>query len=229
MEDTAHEQKGALALDPVVQVFAKAIVDAVASYAASSRRDVEGSLRAEAYRIASENAALAVDGAGRRWLTLCSVLLAAYRTLLPLVGDSPAALEVLRSAMTRPFTAGINAFLRDRFGISQDAPEEAFERIAETFQSRGEERFGRAFRFVPDDRDEARSFTKITRCLFNDFFRANNAGELTVVCCAMDYVWAEELAHPRYRVRFERPTTLAAGDDACRFRFFKSSSPRGSA
>ena len=48
--------------------------------------------------------------------------------------------------------------------------------------------------------------------------------EHSVVCCAMDYVWAEELAHPRYHVRFERPTTLAVGDDACRFRFFKSSS-----
>ncbi len=225
MEETAHEQKGAPALDPVVQVFAKAIVDAVASCAASSRREVEESLRAEADRIASENAALAVDAAGRRWLTLCSVLLGAYRMLLPLVGDSAVALEVLRSAMTRPFTAGIEAFLHDRFGISQDAPGEAFGRIAKTFQSRGEERFGCGFRFVPDGRDEARCFTKITKCLFNDFFRANHAGELAVVCCAMDYVWAEELAHPRYGVRFERPTTLAAGDDACRFRFFRSSSP----
>jgi hypothetical protein len=64
MEDTAHEQKTALVLDPVVEVFAKAIVDAVASYAAISRRDVEDSLRAEADRIAGENAALAVDAAG---------------------------------------------------------------------------------------------------------------------------------------------------------------------
>jgi hypothetical protein len=229
MEDTAHEQKGALALDPVVQVFAIAILDAVASYAASSRRDLEDSLREEADRIVSENAALAVDAAGRRWSTLCSVLLAAYRTLLPLVGDSPTAISVLQSAMTAPFRVGIKAFMNDRFGISQDAPEEAFDRIAETFQSRGEERFGRAFTFVPDVRDGERSFTNIKRCLFNDFFRANNANELTVVCCAMDYVWAEELAHPRYGVRFERPTTLAAGDDACRFRFFRSSSPRGSA
>lgn len=62
---------------------------------------------------------------------------------------------------------------------------------------------------------------------FNDFFRANNANALTVVCCAMDYVWAEELAHPRYGVRFERPTTLAAGDDTCRFRFFRDASRQG--
>lgn len=229
MEDTAREQNGAAALDPVVHVFVNAIVDAVAAHAAISRREVEDSLRKIAERIASENEALAVDAAGRRWLALCAMLLAGYRTLLPLVGDGPVAIAVLQSAMTRPFTAGITAFLRDRFGISQDAPEEAFARIAETFQSRGQERFGRAFRFVPDGRDDDRSFTKITRCLFDDFFRANNAGELTVVCCAMDYVWAEELAHPRYGVRFERPTTLAAGDDACRFRFFRSSSPRGPA
>jgi L-2-amino-thiazoline-4-carboxylic acid hydrolase-like protein len=224
MEDTAHGQHDAPAIDPVVHVFASAIVDAVASYAANSPEHLEQTLRAEADRIANENEALAVDAAGRRWLTLCSVLLAGYRTLLPLVGGRPAALAVLQSAMTRPFTAGIHAFLRDRFSISQDAPEEAFERIAETFQSRGQERFGRAFRFVPDGRDEAQSCTIITKCLFNDFFRANDAVELTAVCCAMDYVWAEELAHPRYRVRFERPTTLAADDDACRFQFFRTSS-----
>jgi hypothetical protein len=225
MKDTADEQTGAPALDPVVQVFARAIVDAVASYAASSRQAVEDCLRAETEGITSANAALAVDAAGRRWLAVCSILLAGYRTLLPLAGDAPAAIAVLQSAMKRPFTAEITAFLRDRFGISQDAPDEAFERIAETFQSRGQERFGCAFTFVPDGRDDARSFTKITRCLFNDFFQRNNAGELTVACCAMDNIWAEELAHPRYGVRFERPTTLAAGDDACRFRFFRSPRP----
>lgn len=228
MEDTPHAQNGALAFDPVVQVFATAIVDAVASYAASSRQELENTMRAEAKRLASKNEALAVDAAGRRWLTLSCVLLAGYRTLLPLVGDRQAALAVLRSAMTRPFAVGIKAFLTDRFGISQDAPEDAFERIAETFQIRGQELFGRSFRFVPGNRDEAHSFTVITKCLFNDFFRANGAGELTAVCCAVDNVWAEELAHPRYRVRFERPTTLAAGDDACRFQFFRNSSSRGS-
>ncbi len=227
MEDTAPRRNGAPAFDPVVQVFANAIVEAVVSYAASSRREIEDAMRAEAASIASENAALAVDAAGRRWLMLCSVLLAAYRTLLPLIGDSPTALSVLQSAMTAPFRAGIKAFIRDRFGISQDAPGEAFDRIAETFQSRGEERFGRAFTFVPDVNNGEQSCTNITRCLFNDFFRANNANELTVVCCAMDYVWAEELAHPRYGVRFERPTTLAAGDDTCRFRFFRDSSRQG--
>lgn len=218
-----HGQHGAPARDPVVQLFTEAIVDAVASHAASSRREVADAVRAEAERIASESAALAVDAAGHRWLALCSVLLAAYRTLLPLAGGSPAAVSVLQSAMTAPFRARIKAFMNERFGISQDAPEDAFDRIAETFQSRGQQRFGGAFTFVTDVRDGERSFTNIERCLFNDFFRANDASELTVVCCAMDDVWAEELAHPRYRVRFERPTTLAAGDDACRFRFFRAS------
>jgi hypothetical protein len=200
-----------------------ATLDALVSYAASSRREVEAALWAETERIASENGGFVVDAAGRRWLTLCSVLLAAYRTLLPLVGESAKAVAILQSSMTAPFKAGITAFIADRFGISQDAPEDAFERITETFQRRGEERFGHAFRFVADVHDGARSFTNITRCLFNEFFRANDAAELTVVCCAMDYVWAEELEHPRYGVRFQRPTTLAAGDDACRFQFFRQS------
>lgn len=215
--------------DPVIQIFATAIVQAVASRAATSLRAVEEAITGEAKRIASENANLADDAAGRRWLRLCSLVLAAYRNLLPLVGESSTAVSVLESSMAGPFRTGIEAFIADRFGIPQDAPEEAFDRIAETFQARGEERFGPAFTYVADGKDERHSFTNITKCLFNDFFRANDANEVTPAFCAMDCIWAEELAHPRYGVRFERPTTLAAGDDACRFRFFRCSDRPGAA
>ena len=220
MEDTGSSQNGPSSLDPVVQLFATAIFDTLISRAAISRAEVD-EVRAEADRMAADNAAFGVDAAARRWLMLCAVLLAAYRRLSPVVGSSATAVSLLQTSMTTPFRAGIHAFIRDRFGISQDAPHEAFDRIADTFQNRGEQRFGRAFTFVPVVRDDRHSVTKITKCLFNDFFRANGVPELTSVCCAMDLVWADELAHPRYNVGFERPTTLAAGDDACRFQFLR--------
>lgn len=207
----------------MVQAFATAIFEALTSRAAIARAEIDD-VRADSDQIARENAALGVDAAGRRWLMLCAVLLAAYRRLLPVVGDSATAVSLLQTAMTTPFRAGIQGFIHARFGISQDAPHEAFNQIAETFQNRGEQRFGRAFTFVAVGRDDGHSFTNITSCLFNDFFRANGVPELTSVCCAMDLVWADELTHPRYGVRFERSTTLAAGDDACRFRFFRDSS-----
>lgn len=222
MEDTDSLQNSRSSFDPVVLMFATAIFETLTTRAAITRAEIED-VRAEAERITGENAAFAVDAAGRRWLMLCAILLAAYRRFLPVVGDSATAVSLLQTSMTTPFRAGIQAFIRDRFGISQDAPNEAFDRIAETFQNRGQQRFGKGFTFVPVVRDDGHSFTNITRCLFNDFFRANGVPELTSVCCAMDFVWADELTHPRYAVRFERSTTLAGGDDACRFRFFRDS------
>ena len=61
--------------------------------------------------------------------------------------------------------------------------------------------------------------TRINKCLFNDFFRQHGAPELTSIFCALDSMWIDELHQPKYGVRFERPTTLAGGDDACRFQF----------
>ena len=101
-------------------------------------------------------------------------------------------------------------------------PQEAFSRISENFQKRGEQRFGSAFRYAADVRDAKRNFVNIERCFFNDFFRVNQATEVTSLFCALDKVWAETLEQPRYGVRFERPTTLADGDDACRFQFHKT-------
>ena len=77
------------------------------------------------------------------------------------------------------------------------------------------------FRYATDIRDGRRNFVKIERCFFNDFFRENRAPEVTSLYCALDKVWADVLEEQRYGVRFERPTTLANGDDACRFRFHK--------
>lgn len=222
MKDTVAAQTSQRPHADPLQALAAAILAAVATHT-SAEPDADATLRAEAARIGSENIQFGVDAAGRRWLTLCSVLLAAYRKLLSVGEERTTALATLQTAMTVPFRAGIHAFMHDRFGISQDAPQDAFERIAATFQSRGEERFGRGFTFVADLRDDRRSFTTITTCLFNDFFRANGVPELTPICCALDLVWADELALPRYGVRFERPTTLAAGDDACRFRFHRAS------
>ena len=89
------------------------------------------------------------------------------------------------------------------------------------FQKRGEQRFGSAFRSATTAQDGSRNFVNIERCFFNDFFRANDAKEVISLFCALDKVWAEALEQPRYGVRFERPTTLANGDDACRFQFRK--------
>jgi len=128
-------------------------------------------------------------------------------------------------ALTRPFQEQITSYIEARFGIVQDAPEEAFSNISRNFKSRGEVSFGRSFRYADEVWDDRRVFVNIERCLFHEFFRRNGALEVTPILCALDNVWADELSKARYGVRFERPTTLARGDDACRFQFTKTEPP----
>ncbi len=207
--------------DSPEQSLAAAILRTLTSRATNSAPASEEIVRSEAQEIARQNTDLAIDEASRQWLAQCSLILAVYRQLLPLVGDSREAVDILRAALTDPFKTGLKDYMADRFGLSGDTPEKAFEHVAENFQTRGEERFGQAFTYVVDANSDARSFTNITKCFFNDFFRKNNAPELTPIFCAMDMVWADEMNSGEYDVRFERPTTLAAGSDACRFQFFK--------
>ena len=137
------------------------------------------------------------------------------------VRQRPAAVELFHDAMSAPFRDGISGYLEGRFGISNDAPQDACLRISENFERRGEERFGSTFRYAAAVKDARRNFVNIERCFFNDFFRANKAPEVTALFCALDKIWAEALEQGRYGVRFERPTTLAKGNDACRFQFHK--------
>jgi hypothetical protein len=51
------------------------------------------------------------------------------------------------------------------------------------------------------------------------YFPANGAAKVTSIFCALDNVWVDALHETRYGVRFERPSNLAQGADACRFRF----------
>ena len=186
-------------------------------------QEIEASVRARAAMLVEQNEARAIDDPSRQWLLVSSIILAAYQELQPLVGDTQAMLSVLRNAMAAPFKERLTAYIADRFGISQDAPEEAFTRIAENFKARGEERFGQAYSYVQEVQDEGRCFVNIQKCFFNDFFRANGKPELTLIFCSMDNLWAEELEKPCYGVRFERPTTLAQDGDMCRFQFSKRS------
>ena len=183
------------------------------------------SLRSDASRIAEENSQLAQDSAAMRWIGISSLLLATYRSLRSFLGDGKRTLTILRETLTGPLRRQITSYLEARFGIFPDAPEEAFHRVSQNFKSRGEARFGQSFRYVDDVRDERRAFVNIETCLFNEFFRQNGAPEVTSILSALDNVWADELSKPRYGVRFERPTTLARGDDACRFQFTKTEPP----
>jgi len=188
-----------------------------------SWEEIETAVRDRMTTLTEQNKTRMIDAPSRQWVLVAAAILAIYRELQPLVVDGQILLSMLRNAIAAPFKKRLAAYIADRFGISQDAPEEAFTRIAENFKTRGEERFGQAYTYIQEVQDEGRCFVNVPRCLFNDFFRANGAAEVTPIFCAMDDLWAEELEKPQYGVRFARPTTLAQGADMCRFQFTRTS------
>jgi hypothetical protein len=210
---------------PPVLAFAETTVEALLAAATSKLGDVgrspeelERAVRQRVSDLIAQNEHMVQDPPSRQWLLRTSIVLAVYRVLEPLARGADV-ISIISDAMTEPFRKKMAEYLLDRFGISQQAPAEAFDRIAENFKSRGEERFGKAFVYVKDVQDADRTFTDIHRCFFNDFFRANGAPEAARIFCAVDSVWVDALHEARYGVGFERPTTLAQGADACRFQF----------
>jgi hypothetical protein len=169
-------------------------------------QSAEESIRSDASRLAKQNGQVAKDPIGVRWIALCSMLLALYRSLRSSLRDDKRTLELLRESLTGLYRPQTLSYIQDRFGISQDSREEAFRRVSENFVSRGEAMLGEGFRYVDDVRDDDRVFVNVEKCLFNDFFLRNGAPEVTAVMCAFDSVWADELNKPEYGVRFNRPT-----------------------
>ncbi len=208
--------------EAIVANFLEAVRSQVTDLHNRSWEEIKDAIFVRMETLADQNAERALDDLSQQWVIFCSFLLAAYQELQPHVGDAEQVLSILRNAMAMIMKDRIT--LVDRFGISEDAPEDAFARIAENFKRRGEEQYGKGWKFVQDVQDEMHSFINIEKCFFNDFFRANGKPEITPIFCAMDLLWIDELKQPCYGVSFDRPTTLAQGDDMCRFQFTKSAS-----
>jgi len=170
--------------------------------------------------LAESNAWRAEDEPGAVYLKVGCSLLATYRTLEPLVSDQQALLNVLKSAIDEiGFRGGMQAFLLDRFGVSPDAPAEAWDQLQANFLKRGREQYGSGWLQEAGIRDERRYFVNVRKCGFADFLLDNGGREVLYLLCATDYLWGDALEE--YGIRLERPTTLSEGSDACRFQFFK--------
>jgi hypothetical protein len=163
-----------------------------------------------------------VDEPSAHHLTLTALILASYRVLAPILSTRDEILALLRATLAEPLQRDMSAYLTRRFNIDPDRPEGAFAEVAAHFKARGEQLFGQAFVYEQEVQTAQASFVNIRRCFFNDFFTANGAPELTPLFCYMDTLWAEALHQGGHNVTFHRPTTLAAGDDRCRFQFSRA-------
>ena len=88
-----------------------------------SWEEIETAVRDRMIELTEQNKARMIDAPSQQWLLLASMVLAAYRELLPLVGDEQTGLSILCNAMATPFNERLTDYITDRFGISQDAPD----------------------------------------------------------------------------------------------------------
>lgn len=182
--------------------------------------DLREEIAAVTGALEQSNAWRVQDEPGAIYLKIGCALLATYRTLEPLFSDRRELLDAMRPVIEEAaFSGGMEAFLRDGFGISPDAPEEAWDRLRANFLERGRQRYGSGWLQEAGIQDERRYFVNVRKCGFADLLLDNGARELLYLLCATDYLWGDALEE--YGIRLERPTTLSEGGDACRFQFFK--------
>ena len=172
--------------------------------------------------IASHNQTLAKDKPGLRNVMLASGILALYRMTNHELGDEDRAVDSIRQALEKEFGKKLDQYLVQRFGIHRDKPQESFAKVARNFVALGRRGFGSGFTYEPDVKTADRTWVNISHCFFYDFFRRNNAPEITRVMCALDIVWAKKLKTDGHNVRFERPVTMVDGGEVCQFHFYKT-------
>ena len=181
--------------------------------------DLRRSIEARMPSIIAANEAPDQDEVSSKNLLFTSLVLASYQELRGRIDEGAKAVELLRTAFSDLFRPKIRGYIKQRFDVEIEAPDTAFGNIAKNFVANGQSGFGAGFTYEQEVQNDHQSFINVTQCSFLDFFRANNAPELTFVICAMDAVWAEELNSNPYNVSFERPTLMSQGADKCRFQF----------
>ncbi len=176
---------------------------------------------AEGDALLHANAHMAIDAPARSNLVMTSLALATYRVLLTKGIERRAALTFVQEALLEPNRKWMALFTRISLRLSRDR----LALLASISKSKQTHAYGIAFDFEHET-DEMKSYftTRVKKCLYHDFFRANGAPEMTPVFCAFDNLWGDVIANGEYGVRFDRPTTMGWGDDICRFEFKRTRS-----
>ena len=122
---------------------------------------------------------------------------------------------MIEHALLDPGARPIRFFTRVMLMFSQDR----FKTLTEYSERRVPQRYGSAFLFTTLESTNDAFVQGVSKCFYNDYFRSHGASDLTQLFCAYDRLWIDEIETSRDKVSFDRPTTLACGDDCCRFSF----------
>jgi hypothetical protein len=197
------------------------------SYVKEIRTQLQTALPSQADQIANQimplsdtlyaqNEVLIVDAPAATNIRLTSLALATYRLLQQAGVDRRTSLCLIQAALVEPSRKKMALFSHLIVRFWPDP----LRLMSSISRNKARTAYGKAFIFEYQTDDLRSYFTShIKKCLYHDFFKANGAPELTVVFCAFDDNWSDVMKGPKSRLQFTRPTTVAAGDDMCRFEF----------
>lgn len=205
-----------VSVDDLIEVFCG---DILAGKPDEARAEILSDVKRDMQALCDRNRHLIVDDASAKYLVISAAVLASYRALSSSgQGDF---IEKMRGQISRYFRTGIRVYIKSRFDVDYDRPEEAYGKVTDNFIPRGEKFLGDAFTYGEESSTGEKTIYSVSKCFFLDFFRQNGAPEVTKVMCALDTVWADEFNEGAYNLRFSRPTLMSDGADMCRFRFDK--------
>ena len=150
---------------------------------------------------------------GHHWAA-CLVI-EADRAFCDLLPSTEARLDATKAALIKPDAAALRFFMRLMLVFSRDR----FNSLTAYTEHKVPPQYGPAFTFETVDASDDRFVQAVKTCFYKDYFRAAGAPHLTAAFCAFNTVWINEIDPARDGIEFRRPTTLAAGDTACRFEF----------
>ncbi len=162
---------------------------------------------------------LSYDDATTRGHHWAACLVRASEELLAAhIRDETERLQVIEYALLKPGAGMIKLLMRLMLVFSADR----FRTLTRYTEDRVPPRYGPAFAFTVLAAEPDCYVQGVTRCFYNDYFRSVGCAHLTRLFCAFDRLWIDQIDPRRDEVRFERPTTLAQGDDCCRFAFHRA-------
>lgn len=179
---------------------------------------IDRDIQKAAEEIFSSNQTAIVDSAAQGHVLMTSYILASYRTLLSHSLTETEAMEVISSAFSSYGEFWMKWGMKLALFFSKD-PMRMIKRFAE---SRGKATYGASFQIENEGDGNSTYTSSVKRCGYYDFFKRNGCPELTGIMCRWDLNWANQISKDKHGIIFERPTTIATGDEACRFSFKRS-------
>jgi L-2-amino-thiazoline-4-carboxylic acid hydrolase len=214
------EQENTFAPEDFAGWFAHAVTDAAVHSLAHTPPDQARALitQAAAYLV-DHNRDLVVDKAAEVHLSMCAVVLAAYRVVRSEM-ETQEAVAVMKGAMTEPFRGWLRDSVFQVFGQGPDP----YSGIANTSKAKEVHLYGESFRFDRPSDDDNCYHLVVRTCFYNEFCRHNGAAELTQAWCAFDTGWMDVVNETDRGVAVDRPMTMGLGGDHCDFIIRRTSS-----